>query len=304
MNEIIINKKYFENNISQLISKLNFVFTSKQKLLANYNIKIDISDDDFTAISAIIIYKFISFSIDNKCLLNPMASVRLLELFSKFHLNELIEAYSKKRDVEKWYSKIKPVVKDEFFIAPHPISRTELKNYQDLEEKYYDTIKEYYKDFDEGVIDCIKTCIVEIASNFYYHATDNKSILMSEGTRNKVEIISVDTSKGIISTMREKYNDKSDIEILKKSFQRSFSSKIDKGHCGTGLWLVNEIVTELKGTLILHTEGYRYRNIQGNITTFASTYWKGTILYVKLPISNNINETLKLILSKGKKYIN
>ncbi len=147
--------------------------------------------------------------------------------------------------------------------------------------------------------------MVEISSNFLYHAeNDEKSILMAEGNKSKVEIISVDTSEGILSTLRVKY-DKPDKQLLKLAFKRKVSSKIENGHCGTGLWLINEIVNKLKGKLIIHTEGYIYRNIQGNVRIFATSYWKGTIIYVKLPICEvkQINCFFSDLLSKEKKYI-
>jgi len=304
MATINLTKKYSENNISQLISKLNFVFEQEQKRIKGFELNVNITVDDFNAITAIVIYKFISFAIENNCFDGPRANKYILDLFAKFHLENLVEAYLENKDeIEKLYSRIKPVIKTDFFIAPHVISRVVVKNADELETKYYETIKNYYENSHDGVVDCIKTCMVEIASNFFYHTTDTKSILMAEGTQNKVEIISVDTSLGIISTMREKYFDKNDTEIIKKAFQRRVSSKLDQGHCGTGLWLVNEIVTKLKGKLILHTEGYIYRNIQGNITTFASSKWKGTILYIKLPISENIDRDIKSIIMGTQQFI-
>ncbi len=127
---------------------------------------------------------------------------------------------------------------------------------------------------------------------------------MSEGTQQKVEIVSVDTSQGIIATMKERFPSKSDKDLLKMAFERRVSSKIDGNHCGTGLWLVNEIVTKLKGKLIMHTGGYIYRNIQGKITIFASSNWKGSILYVKIPISNDISSTLDSIFVNDINYLN
>lgn len=112
-------------------------------------------------------------------------------------------AYLRNKDIEKIYPKIKPVIRNDFFIAPHPISRTDFKDINEIETKYYKTIKDYYSVKNRTVIDCIKTCLVEISSNFYYHATDNKSILMAEGSDKNVDIISVDTSEGIIATMRK-----------------------------------------------------------------------------------------------------
>lgn len=296
--------KYNENNISNLVRKINFIFPQKGNYMKNCTVNMQIEAPDFTAIAALVLYKFFSYAIDEKCLREPQANVEFVtNLFSKFHLHDLMAAYLRNKDIEKIYPKIKPVIRNDFFIAPHPISRTDFKDINEIETKYYKTIKDYYSVKNRTVIDCIKTCLVEISSNFYYHATDNKSILMAEGSDKNVDIISVDTSEGIIATMRKKYNDKLDTEILKKAFKRRVSSKMDQGHCGTGLWLVNELVTKLKGKLILHTGGYLYRNIQGKITTFDSSYWQGTILYVRLPINDDMDTILKELLTNEKNYI-
>ncbi|WP_396151090.1 hypothetical protein [Flavobacterium sp.] len=306
MKQIQINGKYNENNISSLILKLNFVFKLENKEIKNYDFQVKIKHTEFTSITSLIIYKILAYSLDNKCLDNPSANIdEITDLFSKFHLHELIKAYYDKKDVDRIFSNIKPLQRNDFFVAPHPINREVVKSKDDLSNKYYEIINNYYKDKNFEIVEYIKTCLVEISSNFLYHAeNDEKSILMAEGNKTKVEIISVDTSEGIITTMKEKYN-KSDTNLLNLAFQRKITSKIENGHCGTGLWLVNEIVTRLKGKLIIHTEGYIYRNIQGNISTFASSYWKGTIVYIKLPITEviEINKFFTEILSKEKTYI-
>lgn len=301
-----VKGKYNENNISSLILKLNFVFKQKNKELNGYDFQIKINYNDFTSITSLIIYKVLAYSLDNKCLNNPSANIdEITSLFAKFHLHDLIKAYYDQKDINRIFANIKPLQKNDFFVAPHPINRDVIKSKDDLTNKYYDTIYNYYKDKNFEIIEYVKTCLVEISSNFLYHAeNDDKSILMAEGNKNKVEIISVDTSDGIISTMKEKYN-KSDINLLRLAFERKISSKIENGHCGTGLWLINEIVNNLKGKLIIHSEGYVYRNIQGKISIFASSYWKGTIVYVKIPITevSGINNFFTKLLSQEKKFI-
>ena len=262
--------------------------------------------NDFTSITSLVIYKIIAYGLDNKCLNNPYANIdEITTLFAKFHLHDLIKAYYEQKDIDRIFSNIKPLQKNDFFVAPHPINREVVKSKEDLTNKYYGIICEYYKDKNLEIIDYIKTCLVEISSNFLYHAeNDDKSILMAEGNKSKVEIISVDTSDGIISTMKKKYK-KSDDKLLLLAFERKITSKIENGHCGTGLWLINEIVKRLKGKLIIHSEGYIYRNIQGKVSIFASSYWKGTIVYVKIPITevSGINNFFTEILSQEKKYI-
>ena len=301
-----INGKYDENNISSLILKLNFIFKYRNKEIKNHNFQIKIKYNDFTSITSLVIYKIIAYGLDNKCLNNPYANIdEITTLFAKFHLHDLIKAYYEQKDIDRIFSNIKPLQKNDFFVAPHPINREVVKSKEDLTNKYYGIICEYYKDKNLEIIDYIKTCLVEISSNFLYHAeNDDKSILMAEGNKSKVEIISVDTSDGIISTMKKKYK-KSDDKLLLLAFERKITSKIENGHCGTGLWLINEIVKRLKGKLIIHSEGYIYRNIQGKVSIFASSYWKGTIVYVKIPITevSGINNFFTEILSQEKKYI-
>lgn len=306
MKQIHINGKYDENNISSLILKLNFVFKLRNKKLKKYDFQIKINPNDFTSITSLVIYKILAYSLDNNCLDNPSANIdEITKLFSKFHLHELIKAYYNQKDIDRIFSNIKPLQKSDFFVAPHPINRDVIKSKDDLSNKYYEIIHDYYKDKNFDIIEYIKTCLVEISSNFLYHAeNDDKSILMAEGNKSKVEIISVDTSEGILTTMREKFN-KPDTKLLSLAFERKVTSKIENGHCGTGLWLINQIVNKLKGKLIIHTEGYIYRNIQGNVSIFASSYWKGTIVYVKLPITevSEINNFFTEIMSNEKKYI-
>lgn len=263
MKQVHVNGKYDENNISSLILKLNFVFNLENKEVKNCDFQIKIPQKDFTSITSLVIYKVLAQSLDNKCLDNPSANIdEITLLFSKFHLHDLIKAYYNKKDVDRIFANIKPLQKSDFFVAPHPINRDVVKSKDDLSNKYYEIIHDYYKDKNFDIIEYIKTCLVEISSNFLYHAeNDEKSILMAEGNKTKVEIISVDTSEGILSTMKEKYTN-SDTKLLNLAFQRKVSSKIENGHCGTGLWLINEIVNKLKGKLIIHTEGYIYRNIQ------------------------------------------
>jgi len=302
---ILLNKNYTENNISEIISKTNFIFKYINKNLNGYDFKVSIDQDKLTSITALVIYKVLAFAIDNSCLKNPSANIdNITKLFTKFHLHDLIKAYYNQKDIDRIFSKIQPVRKSDFFVAPHPINRESIIDKNELQKKYYKTIHNYYSGINFEIIDYIKTCLVEISSNFLYHAeNDEKSILMAEGNNQNVEIVSVDTSNGIISTMEKKYKGNKD-SLLKKAFERKVSSKIENGHCGTGLYLVNEIVNNLNGKLVLYTEGYLYRNIQGRIFVSKTAYWKGTIIYVKLPIKSviDINDFFNN-LTNTKKYV-
>jgi hypothetical protein len=306
MNYILINGKINENNISSLIRKLNFVFNNKEKQLPNQRFLIDMEYKDFTSIAAIVIYKVFAYAMDNSCFYAPQVNITVMaHLFSKFQLEDLISSYFYQKDRERIYASITPVVKEDFFIAPHPLSKDIYANTDQLTTKYYKVIENYYSTIDKNIVDCIKTCMVEISSNFYSHTTDDKSIIMAEGDKNSIEILSVDTSEGIVETLKGTINSQDKLKILKKAFERNISSKKDKGHCGTGLWLVNQIVTKFKGKLIVHTGELVYKNMQGKCSIFVSNNWKGTILYAKLPINeiSHLEDFMEHLFANQKKYV-
>ena len=56
---------------------------------------------------------------------------------------------------------------------------------------------------------------------------------------------------------------------------------------------VNELVTMNKGRLHLYSEGAYLHNDYGKIKTDLCAYWKGTIIYINLPLNNP--KTLKNI---------
>ncbi len=157
MNQIYVNGKYDENNISSLILKLNFVFKLKNKSLKDYNFQINNNQNDFTSITALVIYKILAYSLDNKCLQNPSANIdQITTLFSKFHLHDLIKAYYEQKDIDRIFSNIKPLQKNDFFVAPHPINRDVIKSKDDLSNKYYEIINDYYKDINFDIIEICK----------------------------------------------------------------------------------------------------------------------------------------------------
>ncbi len=292
------------SNISTLVLKLNFIFKLEKKQIPNYSFFVDLNDID--PVSALIIYKALEYSILKGCLLNPQANLKeILPLVSKYGIEKLFKQIIDKSQVEKIYRNLKPTLREDFFIAPHAINRFNYKSKNDLEKVYTTYIEQYYKDICPSFIPYIKTCICEIASNFLSHAVeDDNSILMALGDKNKIEVVCVDNSKGIVNSLNP--NSKNHKKTISSAFERGVSSKMNQGHCGTGLWLIKLITKYLNGIFRIHTEDMSYICKGGKVFVRNTTYWKGSIVYLKLNVvpCSNIDEFLKSLMNNNLGLIN
>lgn len=273
------------NNMATLIRKLSFIFDYDKKNVPNCEFNISASNLD--AVSALVIFKMFDYAAKNSCLLQPKANLNnILKLFSIYGVEKLMKKLINQEEVEGLYKNLKPSTTKDFFIAPHPINRDNFKNKADLENKYTQFIANYYQNICPELVQYFKTCICEIASNFLYHALeDNNSILMAQGNKDKIEIVCVDNSKGIVTTLNpESKNHK---KVMTRAFKRGVSSKKDEKHCGTGLWYVEKIVQQLNGTLRVYSEDMSYICKGKKIFVQKAPYWKGSIFYLKLNISKD-----------------
>jgi hypothetical protein len=275
------------NNMSTLIRKLSFIFNYDNK--NSRNCEFDISTSSLDAVSALVIFKMFEYVLKNSCLHQPKANLEnILELFSIYGIEKLMKKLIKQEQVEGLYKNLKPSTTKDFFIAPHPINRENFQNREDLENKYTQFIANYYEHICPELVQYFKTCICEIASNFLYHALeDNNSILMAQGNKDKIEIVCVDNSKGIIKSLNP--NSRNHKKVMTSAFKRGVSSKKDDNHCGTGLWYVEKIVQQLNGTLRVYSEDMSYICKGDKVFVQKSPYWKGTIFYLKLNISKDTN---------------
>lgn len=278
------------NNIFTLLRKLSFIFGYNNKNATQYDFQITANVLD--PISALIIFKFFEYHSKNSCFLKPTANLEnVLGLFSRYGLENLFKKLIDKKEVESLYKKLKPFKKDGFFIAPHPINRNSFKSKEDLENKYTQFISNYYQNICPDLVQYFNTCICEIASNFLYHALeDENSILMAQGDEKRIEIVCVDNSKGIVSSLDPTNNNHK--QVIENAFKKGYSSKKDEGHCGTGLWYVKKITECLNGTFRVYSEDMSYVCKGKKIFIKTCPYWKGSIFYLKLNIgdSNKIND--------------
>jgi len=275
------------NNISTLIRKLSFIFNFQGKNVPDYEFLITPSHLD--SVSALIIFKIFEYSTKYSCLKSPEANLKvILKLFSIYGIDKMMKKLINQEQVDELYKNLKPTKTSNFFIAPHPINRESFKNKIELENRYSQFIADYYQNICPELVQYFNTCICEIASNFLYHALeDNNSILMAQGDKNKIEIVCVDNSTGIISNLEP--NNKDHEKVMKKAFRRGVSSKKDEFHCGTGLWYVEKIAQQLNGTLKVYSEDMSYICKGKKVFVRKAPYWQGSIFYLKLNISKNTN---------------
>ncbi|WP_109438367.1 hypothetical protein [Aquimarina sp. AU119] len=274
------------NRITTLIRKLSFIFKYDGKSVPDHHFYIYTSDLD--PVSALMIFKVFEYHVKNKCLKKPTANLAsLLPLFAKYRLEKMFDKFINRQQADILYGNLKPFKQDGFFIAPHPISREHFKSKDDLENKYTKFISDYYNEICPDLVQYFKTCICEIASNFLYHALEDKnSILMALGDDKKIEIVCVDNSKGIISSLDPE--NKNRRQVMKNAFKRGHSSKKNEGHCGTGLWYVQKISECLNGSLMVYSEDISYVcKPNGRVFVGDIPYWKGSIIYLKLFVGDS-----------------
>ena len=91
-----------------------------------------------------------------------------------------------------------------------------------------------------------------------------------------------------LSTLKtnQKYCNFTDEQIILKSTNKNVTSKEKTNHMGFGLWIIDQITTAVKGRFHLYSEGVSYINDYGKTKTVKTSYWKGTIVYLALPLNN------------------
>lgn len=285
--------KYFNHNhIDGFISKFEHMFKlkngSKSGLILDCK-----SIQNISIIGVLILYKVMEYSLKNKYFVNP--EIRISGIFSgaieKYGFTKLMKNIIN-GDIPKLriFEDLDVTVSDNLIIAPQPMIRGESINQETLRTIYAPKVASFYDN--DLVSEMVLTCISEILLNFWKHAiNDPQSILVAEGNKFKVEIACADTGNGIISTLlngNSKYKGLSGERIMLEAVKRGTTSKPGTHHMGSGLWILDRIATLSGGMLHLHSEGISYKNQNGKINCSASSYWKGTIVYINIPIKRAV----------------
>lgn len=285
------NIKYFLQNIESI-----FKMDNQQQESVYFDVrntkKVDI-------LGLLLIYKFLNYTVQKRCFLNPKTNLRdnkyLLSEMKKIGFEKLIDENFVIKNLSE--TKLSFSESDGLFIAPI-ILRRDGQSINDVEIK----IKNYYKE--NEISSAILQCIGELSSNFQEHAVyDTHSILVAKGNKQYIEIACADNGKGIINSLKPvlKENYKNRFEVIRRSIEENVTSKPDFGHMGCGLWIINQFVSSTKGTLYIFSQDGYLRNKEGIIKCGNSPFWKGTIIYVNLPLKNK--KALLSVMEEKKKNI-
>lgn len=279
-----------KNYEDEIIRKLGcfYIYKQQQKRL----FFLDFSDvKDLDLLGMLILYKFLEYSVINKCFFNPcllnFEENRIVrEKVAYFGFKYLMEELKNSKDSERQYKNLQISVSNDFIIAPMPLLK-ETSSSDYLNNDYSKKIENYYKD--EKVNTMIFTIFSEIFLNFWAHAIgDPKSIIVAHGNQDYIEIACADSGEGIIKSITKTFPNCKRKDAIKMALTKGVTSKKDSNHMGYGLWLINEMVTKTKSRLLLRSEEFCFENNSGKIQHHTSPAWQGTIVYVKLLLAKPV----------------
>lgn len=286
---ITLPKQLSVTTVAEILRAANIIFQTENRQLPLY--ALDLSKITKTnVLGMLLIYKIIEYSIEKKCFSKPAIFFDkfIEEKWKEFQFVPLINSYIESTDASPMFKDFKIQLSDNFILAPQPLLRDNDFTDQYLKNKFLPKISEYYSGNDKA-ISMIFTCFSEILLNFWEHAVeDSKSIMIADGNKSYIHIACADTGDGIISTLRKnkKFNGLTKEQLILESIKKNTTSKENTNHMGYGLWLIDQIVTAINGRLHLFSEGVHYYNDYGNKKVKNTSYWRGTIVYLALPLEN------------------
>lgn len=277
------------SNVLPFLRDVSIIFTFENKRLGDYALNIT-KLKKINVLGMLLLYKIIEFSVEKKCFHLPQIYFEdfMENKWHEYDFIPLMNSYIQQQDTSRNLQNLTVQMSDNFILAPQPLLRDSNFTNKYLKTKFLPKINEYYNGRDK-VISMISTCFSEILLNFWEHAVeDTKSIMIAEGNNNYMEIACADTGNGILSTLKSnpKYDGLSDEKLILSSTFKNITSKENTNHMGYGLWIIDQIVTAVGGRFHLYSEGAAYTNDYGKRRTIKTAYWKGTIVYLALPLEN------------------
>lgn len=256
----------------------------------------------------LLLYKFIEYTIHKNCFISPKTNLnnnsKLKNELDKTGFLPFVNEFMNKKnsqlknDIPKDYN-LEWKKDDAIYIAPIVLSK-DSDAYAEKEDEIYKKIREYYN-ADSTIVGTIMSCMSEVGSNFMGHAEEaTNSVMVARGNKDFFELACADTGIGVITSLRPVLDKRMQIhEILRKSLDKGVTSKPHTDHSGSGLWLISQYVAFSKGDLYLFSEGaycHQKKN-RSNIKMGQCGKWKGTIIYVSIPLIN------KESIAEGKREI-
>lgn len=283
----VIQKQLNHNSILSFLNTVEEIFNMKNKRMPK--VVFDLSYMNETNIlGLLLIYKMVEYSVENNCFYNPrlIPNEYITRELKKYGFWSLLEAYLTNKNAN--YDKLSFTTEKTFFMAPLALLRKENYSEKVIKDKFLPNIEMYYDDNPKAV-SMMLSCMSEVILNFWEHAVeDTKSIFVASGNKNRLEIACADTGDGIVSTLTSVLAERniSKEQILAKALERGVTSKKMTNHMGYGLWILNELVTLVRGRLHIYSEGAYIFNNYGKTQKGPCSFWKGTVIYISLPLSS------------------
>lgn len=275
-----------ERTIKEFLRNISPVFKMVGKNVPGVLFDITTPTKDISIAGLLMIYKFLDFTVKNKCFSEPVCNYNedLLAKLKKYSFFDLVNSCFKNLPAD--YNNLRYKQQKDLFIAPIALNR---QSEEDTSSAINVKICKYYS-YNTRVQFIVLTTISEIISNFAAHADkETKSVLVASGNKKKFELACADNGIGIVSNLRnvvKMHVRMQNFDVLARSIEKGVTSMRDEttGHMGYGLWMINRFVTELKGELYIFSEGAYLHNHQGKLRKGQCANWSGTIIYLSLPV--------------------
>ena len=279
-----------KNYDDEIIRKLGCFYRYKQ--LQKHSFYLDFQDVvELDLLGLLILYKFLDYSVVNKCFFNPCLlnyeeNRTIRDRVAYYGFKNLIDDLKKNKDSDRQYKNLQVSVSDDFIIAPMALLK-ETSSSDYLNNDYSRKIEGYYHNHKVNAM--IFTVFSEMFLNFWAHALgDSKSVIVAHGNQEMIEIACADSGEGVVKSITDAFPRCKKEDALKMALKKDVTSKKGSNHMGYGLWLINEIVTKSGSRFLLRSEEYCYENMAGKTRFYTSATWHGTIVYVKLFLTNPI----------------
>ena len=315
--KITVPKSFGIDHVDEFLQEAQVIFRIENKLIPGFIF--DLSKiKQVGLIGQLLIYKFISYTAENHCFLSPtiLSSEEqwIEKKLKEYGFYDIIMAYVNKDNRKKILDSYKGLLfkeltkeKTRVLIAPQRLLRDEADIRDLLEQKLFSDLYDFYGRNTASKI--ATTCIGELLTNFWAHATiDSGTVMVAMGNKYFIEICIADNGLGIVSTLAKadaKYSKMSFSVVLEKALEKGVTSKPKTSHMGLGLFLIKEIVKANNGRMLIFTEGV-YADIRPKKVHIGPTgYWKGTIVYIRLDFSKPTSlEEIPSLQPSGRLCIN
>lgn len=289
-----ISNKLVVNNLYEVINKFSFIFKYEGRYLRNVEIDAwNLSKIDLIGI--LLFYKVTEFVYKKNCFANPGIVYKddgvLKKSLVKYGFSDRILRFFTVNDSIGKMPDFEIQFEGEVVIAPAALVREKRNTKDKFDYKILEALDKLYEGYPDPMKSSLLQCSTEISSNFYNHAIEDlDTIILARATTGSFEIACIDNGSGIVKTFDNNVTNIDDrLEILKSSFKKGVTSKPDSNHMGYGLWLLDSIVKKYDGHLLVVTDGLKYEVRRNKIQAMSFPFWKGTLVYLKLPIREDMD---------------